>query len=232
MSLGPTSSSIMQPYGLPCALSTEKEVRSKTARKAAPAALEVNTEGVIQLDGIATRGMFMSCGPQTYQRQVTITGVGDTGITLEPRQLVDGILIVGNGETSFAAQLPTVLAVNAYLNSNLVSSAPAATISAATTSAPLTVFKLTVITNSRFDFNMPTLNPVPGHAAGVSGYQRLNFPPNGTDLSIVGSIPAGGTLPIVIQAVSGTPRIAVDVYFFQTAGSGTDPEWLILSNAS
>ena len=44
MSFDPTATSIMQPYGLPCALSTEKQVMAKTARKAAPIAIEATSE--------------------------------------------------------------------------------------------------------------------------------------------------------------------------------------------
>lgn len=219
----------MQAYGQPCAFSTEQEVRAKTPRRVAPVAVEANSEGVIQLDGLATKGMFMSGGPQSYERTVTITGPAVTSITLTPPQLVDGVLILSDGAaaTPFVVTLPNVLAVNAFVNSNLVSNASAVAVAAGT--APRTMFKLTVITNQRVDFLVNSTQPA-GHALGASGFQTLNLPANGTDLSISTlALPPVARTGIITQSAS-TPRVAVDVYFIQTAGTGTDPEWLILGN--
>lgn len=229
MSLGPTATSVMQAYGLPCAFSTEQEVRSKTARRAAPVAVEVNSEGVLQLEGLSTRGMFMSGGPQTYERNVTLVDAATTAVTLTPAQLVDGILIIANGDGgAVTVTLPNVLAVNAFLNSNLVSGAAALAVNVGS-NAPRTVFKLTVITNIAVGFIVNATQPA-GHAVGASGFSTLNVAATGADLTITSLALPPVTRTGIITAVASTPRVAVDVYFIQTAGTGTDPEWLIVSN--
>jgi hypothetical protein len=220
----------MAPYGLPSAYSTEKEVLGKTPRRVAPVAVEVNAEGVVQLDGLATRGMSMFGGPNTYQRQVTIVPPGINAVTLAANQLVDGILVVGDGGALTTVTLPSVLAVNAFVNSNLVSGAAALAFPVATATAPRTTFKLTVITNQRIDFLMPALTPVPGHAVGASGYQGLNLDVQPADMTVTTVIAPANPRTNVITIANSTPRQAIDVYFIQTAGTGSDPEWIILCN--
>lgn len=218
----------MQAYGLPCSFSTEQEVRAKTARKAAPVAVEVNSEGVIQLDGIATRGMLMTGGPSVANRTVTFAR-SDAAIatSLTPAQLVDGILILANGALPMLVNLPSVTALNAFVNTNLVTQAPALV---ATTNdvAVRTTFKLTVITNARVDFAPPVAQP-PGHTAPRSGYSRLAVPANPGDLTIT-SIDSGAFTQDVISLSVNVPRMAVDVYFIQITGTSADPEWLIMTN--
>jgi hypothetical protein len=176
--------------------------------------------------------MFMFGGPNTYQRQVTILPNGTNAITLTPAQLVDGILVITDAGALTTVTLPSVLALNAFVNSNLVSGAAALVVPAASATASRTTFKLTVITNQRVDFTMPALTPVPGHAPGASGYAFLDLPAQATgDIAIVATIAPGGTiLDVITTSATTTPRVAVDVYFIQTAGTGTDPEWMFLSN--
>lgn len=231
MSLGPTATSVMQAYGQPCAFSTEQEVRAKTARRVAPTALEVNSEGVIQLDGVATRGLFMPGGPIAPERTVTITANDQVNVTLGPEQLIDGVLICENGSGATTVTLPSVTSINAFLNSNLISSAPAITVGPGVVNAPRprTMFKLTVFTNAQVDFVVPGV-AAPGHA--LTGYQRLANPLNNGDMSL--TTPAlGATLGSVLvlqPAAAAMPRLVQDIYFIQTLGAGTDPEWLIMTN--
>lgn len=232
MSLGPQPTSAMASYGLPSAFSTEQEIRSKTSRRAAPVAVEVNSEGVIQLDGIATRGFFMSGGPQTYERQVTITPNNSSAITLTANQLVDGVLLVTDGAAAapFSVTLPNVLDVNAYVNSNLVSNGAAITIPVANTTSPRTMFRFTIYTNQQINFVFNATQPA-GHAVGSSGFQTFNLVANGAgDATISTTFAPGGNRSGIVSQSNSLPRVAVDVYFIQTAGTGTDPEWLILSN--
>ncbi len=227
MSLGPTATSSMQAYGLPCAFSTEQEVRSKTARKAAPVAVEVNSEGVLQLDGLATRGMFMSGGPQTYLRNVTTVPVDGIGVVLTPAQLVDGVLLCENGTAGTAVVLPTVTALNAFLNSNLVSAAALLVtgVGQTNTPAPRTMFRLTVFTNSSIDLTFP--GAAAGHG-GTNGYQRYTNAANPTDAAI--TVPANSSTATVFAVNTSVPRLPIEIWFIQTAGSGTDPEWLVMTN--
>jgi hypothetical protein len=228
MSFGPTATSIMQAYGLPCAYNGEKLVSSKQPREVAPVAVEANSEGVLQLDGLATRGMLMLGGPETSCRNTTITTAAAATVTLTADQLVDGVLIVGNGEATMVVTLPAVTAVNSFLNSRLVTQAAAVDAAIAVAqSSPRSIFKLTVITNQRVDFTV-SATAQPGHAA--SGYQALNLPATATDMSVTTSIALGATRTSVITAVGSTPRVAVDVYFFQTTGTSADPEWMFLGN--
>lgn len=212
----------MQPYGLPCAFSTEQEVRSKTARKAAPVAVEVNSEGVVQLDGISTRGMLMLGGPETYCRQVTSLSDSTTTIDLSPQQLVDGfVLCLNNAQVTL--NLPNVNALNAYLNTNLVSGANAI-VANATNSAPRTCFRLSVCAEANVRVGSIAAQPA-GHALGFSGYQYASFPLIAADAAIVPLALATSIPAIPLNAAS---KPVVDIYFIQVANAtSSDPEWLI-----
>lgn len=215
----------MQPYGLPCAFSTEKEVRSKTPRRAASVAVEVNSEGVTQLDGLATRGMTMFCGPNTNERQMTVVSANSTPVLTAP-QLVDGILFVSTNTDAVAADivLPSVTSVNAFLNSNLISEASGNLAVAA--SAPRTSFKCTLICQHVVNFVTPATTPA-GHVALQSGYSSLTIPALGAGNITV--TPLG--LSASVQVGSPAARRVYEIYFVQTLGSNPDPEWVIIPNA-
>lgn len=226
MSFGPTATSVIQPYGQPCAYATETAVAAKQPRKSAPVALEINGEGVIQhADGLATRGMMMLGGPQTNLRQFTFidNAGGGGGITLTPAQLVDGVLVIADGNgPNFTATLPSVTALNQFLNSRLITSEAAPNL-AVTSSSPRTMFSFRVITTIPFNFSTPAGVP-PGHT--TSGYNVL-VKTIGADATIT-NVPPTNLINIYAAASIATlPRANYEILFVQTAGPSSDPEWLI-----
>lgn len=227
MSFDPTATSIMQPYGLPCALSTEKQVMAKTSRKAAPIGIEANSEGVIQLDGVATRGMLMSGGPVVECRNVTIVPTATSVVTITAAQLVNGVIIFNEGVAATDITLPSVADLNKFLNTNLVTSAPQIT-NAGTFNDPRTIFRVTVISNNPTRFITPNIANPPGHTS--SGYWSTSQAVAPGDRSYLALAPnaAAGAVGAGCAALAGS----WDVFFIQTLGTGTDPEWVIIgSNA-
>jgi hypothetical protein len=232
MSFGPTLTSAFQAYGLPDAFSTEQQIAAKTVREAAPIAVEANAQGVLQLDGISTRGMAMLGGPVTCTKQVRVVAStnGTTTTTLTPQEIVDGLLILMDGENTQTIAMPQVIALNQYMNQRLITAEPL--IAAATSnSAPRTCFHLRIITNRAVNFFFQNVAQ-PGHAG--SGYSVLITPAIGADLSITTQAINTTHNNVLIAPSVGTtdaavPRYTQDILFVQTAGTGTDPEWLICS---
>lgn len=224
MSFDPTATPIMQPYGLPCVLSTEKQVMAKTARKAAPIALEANSEGVIQLDGLATRGMFMSGGPMIECRNVTFLSSASPGVVATPAQLVNGMIFFCEGNTppALLVDLPSVADLNKFLNVNLVTEG-VQIISAQTNSSPRTVFRLTVGANTAITIRTPNIPNPPGHSS--SGYWIWEQAAAPADATIT-AMAANTTKTIMSAGVAGN-KAPVDIFFIQTTGTSSDPEWLI-----
>lgn len=225
MSLEPTATPIMQPYGLPCVLSTEKQVMAKTPRKAAPIAIEANSESVIQLDGLATRGMLMSGGPIVECRNVTLIDAATNAVTVTPAQLVNGIFIFCQGAAPpvLTINLPSVADLNRFLNTNLVTEG--AQLSVATASnTPRTCFRVTVIGNTSIQMGTPNIANPPGHnSSGYWAWQQNVAPADAT----ITAIPANNNQIVTSSGVAGN-KAPVDIFFIQTTGVSSDPEWLIL----
>lgn len=162
-------------------------------------------------------------GPCTNLRQFTVADTTSSSIVLSPAQLVDGVLVIADGAAPFTFVLPTVTALNAFLNSRLITSEPATNL-AVTQSAPRTMFSFRIICNVAVNVTAPAPAP-PGHA--TSGYNTLVKAISPAD-AVIGNIAAGATFQLFAAATIATlPRAPYEILFVQTAGPSSDPEWLI-----
>ncbi len=223
MSLAPTSSSIMQPYGQPCALSTERQVMAKSARKAAPTALEVNSEGVIQLDGVSTRGMLMSGGPVVECRNLVVVPVNTTLYTATAAEFVNGTFLFCESTGPVTLVLPSVAELNKFVNSNLATTSPSFDVNVGASNVR-TMFRVTVICNSQLATRT--------NAAAQPGYNQSGFYMSsygGVDFSVSGAVAPGGNTAMINAALIGSMRCAYDLWFIQfTTGPAGLPEWLCI----
>lgn len=226
MSLGPTATSVIQPYGQPCAFSTEQQVLAKTPRKVAPVALEVNSEGVIQNDGLSTRGILMMGGPSTELRNVWTPPVPSHADPITADQLVNGIIIIPNATGPYQITLPTVTALNSFVNSRLVTAANAIDMVNANT-APRTCFRLTIFASVTVTIRTAGPGVPPGHAQSGFWISTQAVAPAARAITQL----APGASNTVIGPALAAIGAAIDVYFIQVPGTGTDPEWMMIGTS-
>lgn len=225
----PTASSIMQPYGGACVYSSEQDIAAKSARGSAPIALEINQDGVLQSNSLATRGQTHFGGPTLYTRYLAATPVapnaGSSQITLTAAQLVNGSILICEGSAAFTITLPSVTELNSYLNEQLVTQQPAFD-TAVTSTAPRTQFSFRIWSNNAVGIQFPTPAP-PGHT--TSGYSYFTFT-TAADAIIVNAA-AGSTRANFLTAptlVTINKRYTELIFIQSLGASSTDPEWIIL----
>ena len=219
MSLGPTATSVIQPYGLPSCLATEQQVAAKTARKTAPVALEVNGEGVIQADGLSTRGMTMFGGPLSITPNVTLVQADNVAtVALSAAQFVDGVCLVFQGSAVTTIQFPNLADVAQFMNSRLVTTESAIAVAGtSTTNSPRSSFRFRVFSNAVINVSIQAANT----------YFWMNWPAVGADATIA-ALPVG---PTQINFAAIANGYWLDFHFFQNGqtAAGT-PVWAFVLN--
>lgn len=182
-------------------------VSALSARESGSEAVEINSEGVIQQNGLSTRGMLMLGGPEVNTRNVTI--ITDAAFTLTPEQMVDGIfLIVNTALTTLTLPNPAALAQFISQRQLTVTIQPPAVLLPSLWENYFSQFKLTIVANCPVNIVAPA-----AYTSGSSAYYFTACGPSPADVGIFGLNAAATIVTLFNQTATTTQRFVFDLFF-------------------
>lgn len=197
-------------------------IQSKFSRGHPAQPVLVNAQGMCQ-GPFSTSGMTFIGGPIFQTAGYRLIDTASNTATLTAADIVDGIIVVAQG-AACTLTLPTVTELNNFIERSFVSAGTALAVATAY-AGPRTRFTLRIFCNGAITFGSQNIAQ-PGHAG--SGYSFQIIPAAASNVSIA-TLAVNATRAGIIPAVpAGATRAAIDLIFVQTAGTGADPEWLIV----